>query len=275
MGIILTGAVLIAGMFAFWYFGSVNCKLTGLPVLNYHQVNDRFQTVLTMKPENFEEQIKYLHDNGYHSITQAQFDAYMTGETELPDKSVMITFDDGYVDNYEYAYPILKKYGMTGTIFVITNLVGTKGYLTWPQIREMSAGGMEFGSHTISHKPLTSYDQNGMRQELAGSKTILEQHLGKDCTYIAFPEGMFNDMVMEETQHAGYRYAFTVDTGRVFPWDDPYDLNRVPIFEGLNSYVHFRFRLTFSAFSAILWKIHKYFDHMEWSKSLAREIPQP
>lgn len=275
LGFLLTGVVLFAGIFAFWYFGSTNYRLTGLPVLNYHQVNDRFQTVLTMKPQNFEEQIKYLYDNGYHSITQAQFDAYMKGEADLPDNPVMITFDDGYIDNYEQAYPILRKYGMTGTIFVITGLVGTKGYLTWPQIQEMSAHGMEFGSHTVSHRPLTGYDRQGMHRELTDSRTALERHVGSACTFIAFPEGMFNDAVMEETQATGYQYAFTVDTGRVFPWDTPYDLNRVPMFEGMNSYLHFRFRLTFSAFSAILWKMHRYFDHMEWSKAIAREIPQP
>lgn len=275
VGIVFTGIVLVVGVFAFWYFGSTNYMLTGLPILNYHQVNDKFNTVLTMKPADFEEQIKYLHDNGYHSITQEQFDAYMNGEGTLPDRPIMITFDDGYIDNYEQAYPILQKYGMTGTIFIITKLVGTKGYLTWNQIAEMSQHGMEFGSHTVSHKPLTSYDREGARRELVDSKAILEQHVGKACSIIAFPEGKFNDVVMEETQDAGYTYAFTVDTGRVFAWDDPYDLSRVPMFEGKNSYLHFRFRLTFSAFSSMLWKMHKYFDHMDWSKALAKEIPEP
>ena len=86
-----------------------------------------------MKPADFEQQIKYLHDNDYHAITLEQFDAYMRGEGDLPDRPVLITFDDGYVDNYEDAYPILKKYHMRGTIFLIINLVGTPGYLTWDQ----------------------------------------------------------------------------------------------------------------------------------------------
>ena len=214
--------VLIAGIFAYWYFGSTNYLLTGVPVLNYHQVNNKYQTVLTMKPENFDEQMKYLHDNDYHSITQEEFDAYMSGDGDLPDRPVMITFDDGYIDNYKEAYPILKKYGFTATIFVITDLVGKPGYLTWPMIQEMAADG-----------------------------------------------------VMEETKKAGYKYAFSVETGRDFPWDDHYELDRVPMFEGPISFKHFKFRLTFSAFSALVWKSHKYFENIECTKSIAKEIPYP
>lgn len=164
---------------------------------------------------------------------------------------------------------------MRGTIFLIINLVGTPGYLTWDQVHEMAAGGMEFGSHTMSHKPLTSFDRNGARYELQASKAAIEKATGKPCEFIAFPEGKYNDMVMEETKEAGYRYAFTVNTGRDFPWDDPYDLDRVPLFEGPISFNHFRFRLTFSAFSALLWKSHQYFSHIEITKDLAQHIPEP
>ena len=273
IGVILTVLVLFIGVFSFWYFGSTNYHLTGVPVLNYHQVNNKFNTVLTMKPADFEQQIKYLHDNDYHAITLEQFDAYMRGEGDLPDRPVLITFDDGYVDNYEDAYPILKKYHMRGTIFLIINLVGTPGYLTWDQVHEMAADGMEFGSHTMSHKPLTSFDRQGARYELQASKAAIEKATGKPCEFIAFPEGKYNDMVMEETKEAGYRYAFTVNTGRDFPWDDPYDLDRVPLFEGPISFNHFRFRLTFSAFSALLWKSHQYFSHIEITKDLPSTFP--
>lgn len=274
VGVILTLAVFVAGTFAFWYFASTDYHLTGVPVLNYHQVNNKYNTVLTMKPADFEAQMKYLHDHDYHSITLEQFDKYMQGEGELPDRPILITFDDGYVDNYENAYPIMKKYGYRGTIFLIMSLMDKKGYLTWDQVKEMSADGMEFGSHTVSHKPLTSFDRDGVRHELRDSKQAIEQATGRPCEFIAFPEGMYNDMVMDETKSAGYRYAFTIDTGRVYQWDDPFDLNRIPIFEGSMSLEHFRFRLTFSAFSAMLWKTHKFFDHLQL-KTIAEQIPEP
>ena len=272
LGIVLTLTVVTVSIFAYWYFAAANYRLTGVPVLNYHQVNYKFQTVLTMRPDNFERQIKYLHDNGYHAITLQQFEDYMNGG-DLPDKPVLITFDDGYADNYEYAYPILRKYDMFGTIFLITDFVGRPGYLTWQQVGEMSADHMEFGSHTLSHRPLTGFDRDGARHELVDSKKVIEWRLGKPCRFIAFPEGKFNDMTLEETKDAGYRYAFTVDTGRDFPWDSPYDLDRVAFFEGPISFEHFRFRLIFSAFSSILWKAHAYFSHMEFTRPLGECIP--
>ena len=95
IGVILTVLVLLIGVFAFWYFGSTNYHLTGVPVLNYHQVNNKFNTVLTMKPANFDEQMKYLHDNDYHSITLEQFDAYMSGEGDLQDRKDQISCRKG------------------------------------------------------------------------------------------------------------------------------------------------------------------------------------
>lgn len=275
VGVVFSVIVLVAGVFAYWYFGADNYRLTGIPVLNYHQVNDKFKTTLTMTTADFDEQMKYLHDNGYHSISQAQLNDYLKGKGKLPDKPVFITFDDGYIDNYDCAYPIMKKYNMTGTIFLIMNLMEKPGYLTWNQVQTMSKDGFEFGSHTISHKPLTSFDAAQMNQELTQSKQIMEQKLGKPVTFIAYPEGKYNDLVKTQTKAAGYDLAFTVNTGRDFPWDDHFELDRVPFFEGPTSFQHFKFRFTFSAFSALLWKTHAYFAHTEWCKPLAKHIPQP
>ena len=109
-----------------------------VPVLNYHQINDRDENALTVHTDQFEAQMKYLADNGFHTITPAEmFDAWENG-TELPDKPVVLTFDDGYVDNYRNAYPILEKYHLKGTIFLISDYVSTyQNYLTWAQVEEM------------------------------------------------------------------------------------------------------------------------------------------
>lgn len=275
VGIVLTMFVLCTGIMAYWYIGSDHYTMTGVPVLNYHQVNDRFNTCLTMTTQNFEKQMKYLQDNGYHAITQAQLRAYMETGADLPDKPIMITFDDGYIDNYECAYPIMKKYGMTGTIFVITSFVDSPQYLSWRQIDTMRRDGIEFGSHTVHHNPLDSLDQATMRQELTESKRILEKHLEREVPYIAYPEGKYNGMVKKETKAAGYAGAFTVNTGRIYSWDDAFVLDRVPLFEGLNSFDHFRIRLVFSTFCGFLWRAHDYVaKNLKW-KHIASLIPQP
>ena len=104
-----------------------------------------------MKPANFDEQMKYLHDNDYHSITLEQFDAYMRGEGDLPDRPVLITFDDGYRSNYDLVYPILREYGVKACISIIVLMpdLPTDNFCTWNQLREMTASGLvEIGSHS-------------------------------------------------------------------------------------------------------------------------------
>ena len=120
----------------------------GVTVLNYHKIDNTFHS-LSVRPEDFEKQMKWLSQHGYHTITPDQLYEFVTDGTELPDNPVMITFDDGYVDNYKNAYPIMKKYGFVGTIFVVTTyLEKYPNYLTWDQARELEANGFSIESHT-------------------------------------------------------------------------------------------------------------------------------
>ena len=115
---------------------------------------------------------------------------------------------------------------------------------------------MAFGSHTITHRPLSELDENTVRQELTTSKQQIETQLGHSIHFIAYPEGKYNTMVERETKAAGYAGAFTVNAGRLHAGDDPYALNRVAIFEGNNSFTHFRIRLLLSTLCGYLWKWH-------------------
>ena len=111
-------------------------------VLNYHMVNSRFLS-LAVEPEDFDWQMKYLVDHGYHTITPNELYDYLAGNGTLPERPVLITFDDGYVDNYTKAFPILKKYHLKATVFVVTGFLSKrKGYLTWDQVREMEKNGV-------------------------------------------------------------------------------------------------------------------------------------
>ena len=217
----------------------------GVPVLNYHQVEEKNGNPLTLWPDQFEAQMAYLADEGYTTITIDEMMDALENGTPLPEKPVIITFDDGYADNYEYAYPILKKYGFKATIFLIYDFTNTyPNYLTWEQIDEMKDSGLiHFESHTMTHanlSELTSRDE--LRHEIADSRVALSEKLGREISYIAYPGGRVTDAVEEITRDAGYRGAFTVHYGLSTPTEGVYQMDRIPIF-GCNTHTMTRFKL--------------------------------
>ncbi len=217
----------------------------GVPVLNYHQVEDKDGNPLTLHPEQFAAQMDYLAAEGYTTITiDEMLDAAEHG-APLPEKPVVITFDDGYDDNYTNAYPILKEHGFKATIFLIYDFTDTyPGYLTWAQIEEMKESGLiRFESHTMTHAnlaQLTSIDE--LRHEIADSHDLLSEKLGYDMQYIAYPGGRVNKEIECITRAAGYRGGFTVHCGRSTPEDGIYQMDRIPIF-GANMHTLTRFKL--------------------------------
>jgi peptidoglycan/xylan/chitin deacetylase (PgdA/CDA1 family) len=129
--------------------------------------------------------------------------------THVPEKSLVITFDDGWADNYTNMFPILKEYDLTATIFVITGSVGQKNYMRWNQLREMSEAGISIQSHTVSHKPLAQLSKAEIGYELEISKKTIEDHLGTQVNFLSLPHGVFNDKVMKMAQEAGYQAICT------------------------------------------------------------------
>lgn len=239
--IILICLVLVVGYIALRYF-------QGVPVLNYHQINNEDHNALTLSGKEFEAQIKYLQREGYTAISPDQLADYLQYGKALPTKPVLITLDDGYEDNYRVAYPILQKYQFTATIFLITDFVGNYGkYLTWDQIKEMSEQGYSFEDHTLSHISLPNASDEEIRKQLGKSKEALEWRLGKKVDYLAYPGGEYDQRVIQLTKEAGYRAAFTVNFGRDRINSTLYTLNRIPIF-GSESHTFLRFwlRLNFT-----------------------------
>ena len=217
----------------------------GVPVLNYHQINDRDHNALTLSTPEFEAQMKYLAENGYHTITPTELADHLENGTALPEKPILLTFDDGYIDNYKNAYPILQKYGLKGSIYIITDYLDVyPNYLTWAIAKEMQdSGAIDIECHTMTHVALGSLDSaEELQHEAVDSKKAIEAHLQKRVTSIAYPCGSYNDEVQRVVKDAGYRTAFTVNYGLDYPGDDPYALNRVPIF-GCTSHSFLRFKL--------------------------------
>lgn len=220
----------------------------GVPVLNYHQINNEDHNVLTLSASEFEAQINYLQREGYTAISPDQLADYLKYGKTLPPNPVLITFDDGYKDNYRVAYPILRKYHFTATIFLITDFVSHYGkYLTWNQIQEMSDYGLSFEDHTLSHILLPKASDEEINKQLVKSKEALEWRLGKKVEYLAYPGGEYDQRVIQLAKDAGYRAAFTVNLGRDQSNSTLYTLNRIPIFGGgTHTFLHFWLRLNFT-----------------------------
>lgn len=160
-----------------------------VPVLNYHKI-DTLHHSLSLSPQEFEDQIRYLHESGYTGITPDQLMAHHKYGRGLPEKPVLITFDDGYADNYTNAFPILKKYGFTATIFLVTGKMGRDpNFLSWEQAREMQQAGFVFGSHTVNHVVLTEMATEAALAELTGSAQDMERELGVRPKYFAYQIG--------------------------------------------------------------------------------------
>lgn len=199
-------------------------------VLNYHQVQT-VNSALAVAEKDFEAQMNYLSSNGYVSITPDELYSGLNGEFELPPKPVLITFDDGYVDNYTNAFPILKYYGMRATIFVIPAFVGKyDNYLTWEQLREMEEHGITVESHTMNHYKLEELPDDEIRSELLNSKQLLEEKLGHPVEFLAYPTGTYNLHIAGIAKAVGYKGAYTIKYGNVDLGSNFYALERVPIF---------------------------------------------
>lgn len=188
---------------------------TKVPILVFHIIRPSYPTDsqavknLAQTPEIFDAEMKYLQDSGYHVIAfRTLVDYLRSGTTTLPVHPIVITFDDGWGDQFKYAFPILQKYHYTATFFIFTNPVGTRGFVTWDDLRALRDAGMDIGSHSRSHPFLTKItDPKILWNEINGSKLALERNLGITVTEFAYPFGRFDATSTEMVKKAGYTAA--------------------------------------------------------------------
>ena len=231
-----------AGSFLTWLF---NREKGGVPILTYHQVNDIDQDAKTLTVEQFDAQMKYLAESGFNVITPNELLDSWEGKAELPENPVVITFDDAHIDIYKNVFPILQKYNLRATFFVVTDFVNLyPNYITWEQAKEMQASGLvDIESHTLNHKLLTEiYSRDKVWDQLYGSKQAIEWYLKKPVNFIAYPDGKYTVEAENISKEVGYRAGFVMDYGLAHKEPQRYVLDRIPIM-GSNSHTLFRFKL--------------------------------
>ena len=194
-----------------------------VPILMYHQIatttpeEDPFR--LAVPPKRFETQMRYLSDHGFKTATLNEVISWVENGENPPGSRIVITFDDGYLDNYTNAFPVLQKYGFSVTIFLVSDFLGKSrswghGHpaclMDWGHAREMSRFGVSFNAHTCTHPDLTTLSNQEASRELIESRKKIEDALGVAVRHFAYPWGRYDKRIMQLTEDAGYEAAFAI-----------------------------------------------------------------
>lgn len=214
-------------------------------ILNYHHLDPTPTTSSTISPGLFAQHMKYLKEHGYHVISMEQLKKYLLSpvqsEAALPERAVVITFDDGYASFYQYAFPILKEQGFSSTMFTIAGRVGNTlkevPKLSWEQIRELSATGMvDFQTHTwnlhytIDRKSaLMVAEPQNIKKDLRYAADVLAYQTGKAVDAVAYPYGHVNSTLSRIAVEEGYRFGFTLNHGVVHKGSNLMQLPRIAV----------------------------------------------
>jgi peptidoglycan/xylan/chitin deacetylase (PgdA/CDA1 family) len=216
---------------------------SSLPILMYHSIssctNPKFRRY-TVDPETFSRQMHCIAENGFSPITVSDLiQTSAAGAAPLPDRPVLLTFDDGFADFASDALPTLAQFAFTATLYIATAYIGgtsrwlqrereaARPMLTWQQLSEIAAGGIECGAHTHTHPQLDTIPLAAARHEIARAKAVLEEHLGRAITTFAYPFGYYTPMVRQLVRDAGFTSACAVNYAMSAVEEDPFTLSRL------------------------------------------------
>lgn len=200
-------------------------------VLMYHRVGplpphaEQEEKSLTVSATRFELDLRELRAAGCHCLTMAQASTLLS-RGELPRHAVVLTFDDGYDDNYTVAWPLMRKYGYVGTFNIVYDSLSAPGHMNREQVKELAAAGNELGSHTVSHAVLTRLDEAHLKMEVTEPRQKLQSLIGSPIVTFCYPEGRHNSRVVNSVRQAGYRVAMTVERGSWTPDTPPLEIPR-------------------------------------------------
>ena len=210
-----------------------------VPILMYHRVNvvtaatPAISRRLTVAPAQFARQMAWLHGHGYHTLTQRQLLAALGCKGTLPPKPIVVTFDDGYADVFFEASTVLARFRMHATAYVITGRIsaGDPTFLTWPLLKALEQRGIEIGSHSVSHRDLTTLSDRELRTELSASRRVLERRLEHAVPWLAYPFGAYDARIVASARRAGYRLAVTTQSGDTQSRERPLELQRLRVLD--------------------------------------------
>jgi len=225
-----------------------------ISILMYHSIGDN-QVLFTVTAADFATQLAFLKQKGYAVVALSELVGSLKAGKKITDKTIVLTFDDGYQDNYFNAWPILKRYNFPATIFVSTDYLGKQmnnsqgipiPVLNRVQIREMAESGLiEFGSHAHTHPRLNQISDREFADEVAVSKKILEEITGRPCRFFAYPKGYFKPAFVEILASFGFEAALTVKDGLVKTSQNKYSLPRNFIYSTCG-FAQFKGKLNYS-----------------------------
>jgi peptidoglycan/xylan/chitin deacetylase (PgdA/CDA1 family) len=212
-----------------------------VPILMYHYIrippspaSDRMGYNLSVSPDDFRAQMDWLQDNGYHPVTIEEVRSYLEGRQSLPGRPVVLTFDDGYLDLYTTAYPILKSHNFRAVAYIVSGFIGAPDRnVTAEQIVEMDRYGIQIASHTNSHADLSKTAGANLVREVATSKQVLEAITGHPVLDFCYPSGKFNPAAVKAVQDAGYQSATTTQEGTLHTMGDRFTWSRVRVAGGM------------------------------------------
>ncbi len=222
----------------------LSTKKQNIPILMFHsisrQASPRFKPCV-VRPETFDAHLSFLAQHHYTSMTVSQFVRAMAGDERLPERCVILTFDDGFADFYTHALPALQCYGFTATLYVATAFVGgtsrwlqhigegNRPVLAWEQLREISEQGIECAAHSHTHPQLDMLSSSRIRDEVVRSKNLLEDQLGLQVSSFAYPFGYYTPRVKHIVREAGFASACAIGRALSSLDDDPYALARLMV----------------------------------------------
>ena len=205
------------------------------PIIMYHSVNPQAKPInrLAVTDKTFDKQMRFLKNRHYNVLPLEELSKLIKEKKKIPPRTIAITLDDGYKDNYQYAFPILKKYNLPATMFIIIDEVGRyqNDRLSWDEIRQMQASGLiNFGSHCLGPEPLINIKSDTeVKRQIFDSKQILEEKLAKPVNAFSYPEGFFTPKIRQWVIGAGYQAAVATMPGKKFSSHDPFALKRLRI----------------------------------------------